>query len=172
MSSTRSDIRAAIVAALQAGVVGVPIVGPRDWPDTPDKLPLVIVQSPPHEKKTVLVKGRPEYETRGIFPITIRVARTTIQDADAALETIITQAETALFSWLPFQDLIEQVATVETRTVITAEASHHIAEAVMLLECEWVEFFSPSPGFTITEYQGTIADQTTGKTLGTFDVKV
>lgn len=166
----RSDIRAALIAAITPAVTPVPVVGPRDWPEKPDRLPMVILQSPPHERAQALVKGPPSYETRAIFPVTIRVAKQTIADADAALEALIEQVKVGIFQWLPFQQLVEQIASVETRTVITSEGAYQIGEAVILLECEFPEFYSPAPGAALTEFQGTVADQTTGETLETFDL--
>lgn len=172
--SIRTDIRDQMIAAIKA-VTTAPVVGPRNWPDDATKLPatgLIIVQSPAQESTKALVVGPPSYETHAIFPITVRVARTAVSDADAALQALVDQIRAGIFSWLPFQQLIEQVATIETRSAIAAEGNLQVGEAVILLETVFPEFYAPAPGVTLAEVQGTVADQTSGTTLATFDLKL
>ncbi len=171
--STRSQIRDALRLAIKGNTTaGDAVFGPSAWPDRPERLPVVIVQSPPHERAQAIVKGQPSYETRAIVPVIARVAAKSVGDVDAALETLIGQIKAAVFQWLPFQQLIEQVASIETRTAITAESDWHIGEAVMLFECEFPEFYYPAPGVPLAEIQGTLSDQTTGTTVDTFDVQL
>lgn len=169
--STRAAIRDALRLAIKGNTAAADAVyGPRDWPERPDRLPMIIVQSPPHERAQAIVKGQPSYETRAIFPVMVRVAAKTVGDVDTALEQLIGQTKAAVFSWLPFQQLVEQVASVETRTALTAEADYHLGEAAILFEAEFPEFYYPAPGVPLAEVQGTLTDQTTGTTVGSFDV--
>lgn len=171
--SIRNDIRAQMIAAIQAATTAS-VVGPRNWPDDAAKLPtagLIIVQSPAHETSKALVVGPPSYETHAIFPVTVRVARQAVSDADGALQALVDQIRAGIFSWLPFQQLIEQVATMETRSAIAAEGQFQVGEAVILFETVFPEFYSPAPGIPLAEIQGTVKDQVTGVTLETFDVK-
>jgi hypothetical protein len=169
--SIRADIRAAIINAILTAPTdaGGAVFGPRAWPDSIARLPCVIVQSPPHERAVALIKGPPSYETRAIFPITVRVASQQIADTDAALESLIVQIKEAIFANLEFLSLIEQVASVETRTVITDEGQYQIGEAVMLLECEFPEFYQPAPGIPLAEIQATIP---VGDNTVSFDLKL
>ncbi|TMV61504.1 hypothetical protein FGG78_35155, partial [Thioclava sp. BHET1] len=119
------------------------VIGGRIYPDKAELLPRIIVQSPPHERKRAIIKGPPSFETRTIFPITLRVKGKTYSAADDTLEARISKVEIAVFSWLPFQELIEYVVSVGTRRTVAAEGEYHVGEAVMLLELEYPEFFDP-----------------------------
>jgi hypothetical protein len=174
ITSHRQQIRAALILAIASGqtAAGASVFGPRDWPTSPEKLPCIIAASPPRERAESLVRGRPSYETTGLFPITARVAGTSIESVDNQLETIIVQIKTAVFSNQAFLDLIERVSFIETTTTFTSDSKNHIGEAVIVFGCEFPEFYSPSPGVPLTEFQATITDQTTGEQIGSFDVKL
>lgn len=172
--SYRQQIRSALIAAITVGQTsaGASVFGPRDWPTTPDRLPCIIVSSPPRERAENLMRGQASYETVCLFPVTARVAGRTIESIDAQLETIIAQIKSAVFSNLALLDLIERVVFIETTTTLTSDSNNQIGEAVMVFGCEFPEFYNPAPGVPLVEFQGTLNDQTSGDQIGSFDLKI
>lgn len=173
-TSYRVQVRAAIAQAILGAntLAGTSVYGPRDWPTAINLLSCVIVQPPPRERMESLVRGAPSFTTTALIPVTARVSGTTIAAVDSQIETLLTQIKGAVLSSNALYALIQQVALIETQTVLTAEGQHQIGELGIIFACEYPEFFDAAPGVLLTEFQSTITDQTSGETLATFDAKL
>ncbi len=138
----RRQVRLAALAALNGANLGATIDSPGDWSTPPDRLPAILLRAPSDRKESV-AKTQPEFTTTVALEIEARVGANTAEAAQDRLESLGAAIEQALFTNHDLIALLQQVASVDTRTEITAEGRAHIGMLKMVVDLELFEAFDP-----------------------------
>jgi hypothetical protein len=155
---SRKGLQQLVVQVLQAAntLAGANVFEPMPWPDTIDKLPMVVVQTP-HERKVCIFPGQAAFTTTITLSVVGRIAGVPGQEVqlNESLDTLSGQIEDALLTSPALLLAVQKWATIETQTVVSAEGKYFVGEIGMLLEVEVYQAFGPS-GDPLTNFTGTI----------------
>jgi hypothetical protein len=151
----RAQVRQAAVAALNAAVIAqnftATILSPGDWNIPPEKLPAVLVRAPT-DQKTSGAKTQPNFTVNVTLEIkAFTDGASTAEDAQDAIEQLDAWIEQTLFTDYALNKLVQQVASVETTTTITADGSMHQAGVEKTIIFETFEDFEPTIAATLQE---------------------
>lgn len=143
MSTTaRRQLRLLTVAAVQQ-ITGVTVLSPGDWETPPKNLPEIKVRVP-SDRKVSTAKSAPTFTTTVTAEILVRVSGATDVAALDAIEALGAQIEDALFGMVSLISIIQQIASVTTQTLVTADGASHIGASLMSVDFEVFEAFDPS----------------------------
>ena len=140
--TARRQIRLLTVAAVQT-LTGVTVLSPGDWETPPKNLPEIKVRAP-SDRKVSAAKSAPNFTTTVTVEILARVSGVTDVAALDAIEALGAQIEDAVFGMSSLIAVIQQVASVSTQTLVTADGASHIGAALMSVDFEVFEAFDPS----------------------------
>lgn len=145
----RRLIRLAALDALKSDtdLAGVNIESPGDWTTPPSKLPAILMRSPSDRKESI-AKTSPEFTTNVIIEIEARDDAKNPEEAQDNIEDLCFKIEQALLTNYGLIRLINQVASVDTKTEISADGKIHFGAAMMIFTFELPEMFEP-----VTQFQ-------------------
>lgn len=154
-TTARAQIRLACVAALEAAVAAgsfaAAILSPGDWNQPPEKLPAILLRTPSDVKRSG-AKAQPNFTTEVTLEIQAFAAGTTTDvAAQTAIELLDAWIEQTLFTAPAVLALVQQVASVETVTKITAAGKEHFAGVEKRIVLETFEDFEPTITQPLTE---------------------
>lgn len=169
-STLRQAARAALEAAVAAGNITPPtttIDSPGDWNTPPEKLPAILVRCGT-EQKVSRAKTVPNFTTSVALEFSARLDATTAAACQDAIELFGAQIEQALFTDFALNALVEQFATVETVSEVTAAGKKHIGAILMRVTAEVFEDFEPAPQDDLAEVTITLDTVEPFSPTGTF----
>lgn len=137
----RRQLRLAAVAALTGDqFAGIAIDSPGDWATPPDAMPAILLRAA-DERKESIGKGAPQFTSTIGIEIEARVRATTAAGAQDAIEALCYAIEMALLTNYDLMRIVNQVASVDSRTEVTSEGRTHFGGARMLFSYEVPEMF-------------------------------
>lgn len=140
----RRQLRLAALPALQA-LTGVSVVDcPPVTPTAPKEMPYVGLRCGVERKVGTVTQQLATFNTTVTLEVIGRVAATTKEAAQDAIEVLACQIELAVFGLVPLLTLLQRIAGVTTTTEITAEGSAYQAGVEMSFDCELFELFDPT----------------------------
>lgn len=140
----RRQLRQAVLASIQ-GISATPAItveSPGDWSTPPAKLPAVLVRVA-RERKESVAKTMPEFTTTATIEIEARVAASTGESAQDAIENLCYLIENAILTNYDVMGLIQQVASIDSELEISSEGKQHFGGAKMQIAFEMFEAFDP-----------------------------
>lgn len=149
----RRRVRLAALAALTGdSFIGVTIDSPGDWNTPPEGVPAILLRAPDDRKESI-GRGAPQFTTSCSVEIEARVGAVTEGEAQDAIEALCFSIEMALLTNDALIRIINQVASVDTRTEVSADGRIHYGGARMVFVFEMPEMFdsfgidASSPGW-------------------------
>lgn len=145
MTITSDDIVDAVVAALREdGITGGNVWSYRDWPTSPDELPITALDMP-DEDKTYLGRAAPGFTVVADVPITVRVKAPASIDDGGALEVQQLLAverrkvEVSIINRPSIMRLCQQIVFVRSRFNATPGGEQHFGEVVINIGFEFYQ---------------------------------
>ena len=140
-TAAQRTIRLAVQTVV-ATYTGVPVVSPGDWETPTGNLPEIKLRCTGNRKTS---EGRQSagFTTVVQLEMLLRVSADTASSAQDAIEALMAQVEDCVLALPSLLAVLQQVATVDTQTSITADGRTHIGEARMSFGCETLEVFDP-----------------------------
>ena len=153
---SRRQLQAAAIETLRAAdtLAADRVFEPRDWPTKPDLFPVLLVQAP-RDRKKGLLPGQLQFDTTITLVVVGRVWGTDPDAINESLDVLAAQIENALMLTEGFALAIQQFVTIETQSVVSAEAKQQIGELGMTFELEVYQAFGPE-GVPLTNVTGTL----------------
>jgi hypothetical protein len=145
----RRQIRIAALAALQGAIPETRIECPGDWTTPTDILPIILLRTP-RDRKESITKTQPEFTTTVSLELEARIEANTAEAAQDAIELLGYNIEQALFTNVALISIIQQVASVDTETEITADSRRHLGGIKMTIGFEVFEAFEPTDFIALT----------------------
>lgn len=152
MTVTTDALQALLVAALTRATDGVYATGiganwfaPRDWPTSPDEMPIGLVQSPKERKESEGRSGAQQFTVTTIIRVIARVvSKAGSGDAGAvaalaALGVLQRQIEVAVINDYDLTRQIQQFTSVDSTSGVKATGEFHTGELVMDFALEFYQ---------------------------------
>lgn len=149
---TTDVVEGLVVAALQAPARipnGITISYPRDWKTPAALMPLLMVQSPKEESRS-LGRGAPQFITTATVSIVGRLwSKASAGDAGAAAvkaaaDVLLQQVKVAVINDLDLFKVIQQVVAMRSVSQVKADGELHLGEFNLELD---LEFYQASEDF-------------------------
>jgi hypothetical protein len=165
MASFRDQVRDAMVSALIEAntAAGTKVYAPKNWPETPQQLPVLIVSIPTEQKQSWGPNG-PKFTTTAHIVVLGRVTGSTAMDAEAQLDILAVQVQNAILLNLNVYALVQNFSTIQTQISITDQGELQIGEISVDFAAEFPEVFAPGVG-PLVSIGGTIATPGTDQLL-------
>lgn len=149
-------------------LAGQNVFQPRAWPDTVDKLPMIIVQTP-RERKEGIGRNLREFYTVMSLAVVGRVASKQESIVNASLDTLSQQIDDAIISSALLMDSVQMFRSVQSEMVVTAESLYFVGEVGFIFDAEILQIYGPNTGVPLTDIRGTITDLSNNETLTVVD---
>lgn len=147
----REKMRQLVVAALEQARVPATIKSPADWSTVPAKLPAILVRAAGDRKESIGRNGPPQFTTTAFVELKLLVRATTAEDVQAQLAALGDAVEQAIFGNFALGQAIQQFASAEAVTEVTAEEKQHLGGTGIRLAIETYEEFEPFIGDFLEE---------------------
>lgn len=141
-----ATLRNLVVTAIKAAATDAAdrVYSPRDWPTFSAMYPVLLVQTP-YEEKFSEGRNAPQFTTVTTVRITGRVDALDDNDltgaarAEAALETLREQIETAVINSYELTRQIQQFKHVRSQIEVNSDGDCHIGQLTMEMDLEYYQ---------------------------------
>jgi hypothetical protein len=142
----RQVLRELTVKALKAAnTLAEEHVYVHDWPTNYEANPIAILFNRETDHKISNGRTVPNFTSSPAFHINFRVQAKSVIEARKKMDSLLSQAEQAIFTNLALSKIVQQFPYVTTEGSITSESEYHIAEATMIIAMEIFELFQIDP---------------------------
>lgn len=171
---SRADLRASVVTALIGAntLAGASVRDTRFWSSTTAQYPAINVSTPVESKQNLSqsIQGAPKFDTDVTVALSLRTkspapAGGQNSQAQADLETLVTQAEQCLLCGLGLLGLVQNIREVHTQFTVTAEGAPVLGEASILFVCTIRQRYDPDGAVPLVSIEVNPPDITSGSDL-------
>lgn len=150
---SRAGLRGIVVSALQSAATLAQdrVYEPRDIPTDLSLFPALLVQTPIERKESLGRTTAPQFNTTVTIAVTARVQGDNPGQVETDLDTLATQVEQAVLCSDDVMKTLQQVASVDTEMVVTAESETHVGQAAITFACETFQRYDPPPAPDLVE---------------------
>ncbi|EGG3071023.1 ATP-binding protein [Salmonella enterica] len=140
-----NDIRERVVSALKEKTrAGERVYSPRDWPTSEEMYPVILVQTP-HEEKKSLGNAAPEFTVTTTVEISVRTQQFDGTENDGAmqalaeLEVLRDEVEKAVINSYDLTRQIQQFSAVRSSVGLDAGGEGHMALLLIQMDIEYYQ---------------------------------